>query len=106
LIYQLEEGVLKSLTAIRGLFIGSILVCTTILQAAAPVPEPIATGEELAVLDGQPGEYGGRLVVAFRAEPKTFNPLNALDQPLATSSEEWVLTCCISMRLRSKRLPL
>jgi peptide/nickel transport system substrate-binding protein len=81
LIYQLEEGVLKSLTAIRGLFIGSILVCTTILQAAAPVPEPIATGEELAVLDGQPGEYGGRLVVALRAEPKTFNPLNALDQP-------------------------
>src|SRR5438034_5407005 len=37
--------------------------------------------EELLVLAGEMGHPGGRLVVALRAEPKTLNPLIALDAP-------------------------
>jgi peptide/nickel transport system substrate-binding protein len=35
--------------------------------------------EELAVLPGDAGRYGGRLVVSLRGEPKTLNPLIAAD---------------------------
>src|SRR3954469_16710082 len=59
----------------------AILAASSLLRAAAPTPQPIAVGEELLSTGNITGEYGGRLVVALRAEPKTFNPLNAIDQP-------------------------
>jgi len=40
-----------------------------------------STKEELFTLSGEGGQPGGRLVVAFRAEPKTLNPLIAGDAP-------------------------
>lgn len=39
------------------------------------------SNEELLVLPGETGRSGGRLVVALRAEPKTLNPLIAIDAP-------------------------
>lgn len=35
----------------------------------------------MAVADGTVGNYGGRLVTALRSEPKTLNPVTALDGP-------------------------
>jgi peptide/nickel transport system substrate-binding protein len=37
--------------------------------------------EEYLALSGEPGRAGGRLVVSLRAEPKTLNPVLALDAP-------------------------
>ena len=37
------------------------------------------TAEELLVTNGQVGRYGGRLVVTQRSEPKTLNPIVAVD---------------------------
>ncbi len=39
----------------------------------------LAVTADLEHFDRQPGNRGGRLVVAQRAEPRTLNPLNALD---------------------------
>ncbi len=49
--------------------------------AAAQVPQPITRAEDLLVTNNAPGKYGGRIVVALRAEPKSLNPATSLDQP-------------------------
>ncbi len=59
----------------------AVLAGTSLVWASAPAPQPVAGGEELLSTGNADGQYGGRLVVALRAEPKTFNPLNAIDQP-------------------------
>lgn len=46
---------------------------------AAGSPEPPQSGEELQVTEGTVGAYGGTLVVAQSAEPKTLNPVTAAD---------------------------
>ena len=40
-----------------------------------------AVGEELMTVEGEVGRSGGTLVVAARGEPKTFNPIMAVDAP-------------------------
>jgi hypothetical protein len=35
--------------------------------------------EELLATTGEIGHYGGRLVISQRAEPKTLNPVTAID---------------------------
>jgi peptide/nickel transport system substrate-binding protein len=47
---------------------------------AATQPAPVVTGEEILAVGGT-GNHGGRLVVALRAEPRTLNPLAAVDAP-------------------------
>ena len=42
---------------------------------------PSVWGEDLLTVTGDPGKPGGTLVVALRAEPKTFNPVVAGDNP-------------------------
>ena len=37
--------------------------------------------EDLMVMENAPGKAGGRLVVALRSEPKTLNPVLAIDDP-------------------------
>jgi len=59
-------------------------VCALLLSqpaSAAEQPQPIKTGEELLTTQSEPGSYGGRLVFALRAEPKTLNPVTAIDAP-------------------------
>jgi peptide/nickel transport system substrate-binding protein len=47
--------------------------------AAAPAPEPAKPGEELARMADVSGQYGGRLTIGQRSEPKTLNPVTATD---------------------------
>lgn len=63
-----------------GIFL-SFFLWTGSFAVAAPPPAPIQHDEELLTASGNPGKYGGRIVVALRAEPKTLNPVTALDQP-------------------------
>jgi peptide/nickel transport system substrate-binding protein len=61
------------------------VVCAA-LAAAAPIAVRVATAQaadasDAMVVDGDVGRSGGTLVVAARAEPKTFNPIAALDIP-------------------------
>jgi peptide/nickel transport system substrate-binding protein len=67
---QLSKALLKVLT---------LAVLSTI--GYAPASDRIATGEEVLVAPNPPGTYGGHLVVALRAEPKTLNPVLANDVP-------------------------
>ncbi len=46
-----------------------------------PHPQQTNAKEELLALTGEIGRPGGRLVVSLRAEPKTLNPLTAVDTP-------------------------
>ncbi|MGC2764405.1 MAG: ABC transporter substrate-binding protein [Candidatus Acidiferrum sp.] len=59
-----------------ALFIAVTLAGNAHRAAAGP--------QEYATLAGEPGESGGRLVVALRSEPKTLNPILSVD---ATSRE-------------------
>ncbi len=53
-----------------------------VFQAAARTPSaPIARGEDVLIDRVTRGEFGGRLVVALRAEPRTLNPATAVDAP-------------------------
>jgi peptide/nickel transport system substrate-binding protein len=42
---------------------------------------PLPNTQELLSVPGEIGHAGGRLVVSLRAEPKTLNPLSAIDAP-------------------------
>ena len=46
---------------------------------AAPAPAPVNTSEDIERVSNAIGQYGGRLVVGQRAEPKTLNPVTATD---------------------------
>ncbi|HJX84663.1 MAG TPA: ABC transporter substrate-binding protein [Candidatus Angelobacter sp.] len=56
----------------------ALLVTTA---AVAQLPQPITRAEDLLVTSNAPGKYGGRIVIALRAEPKSLNPVTSLDQP-------------------------
>src|SRR5262249_26564973 len=64
-----------------------LLVLGIALLAIAPAAIRAATRQATAdtsdpmIVDGDVGRTGGSLVVAARAEPKTFNPIAALDAP-------------------------
>ncbi|HUO15059.1 MAG TPA: ABC transporter substrate-binding protein [Verrucomicrobiae bacterium] len=49
------------------------------LMAAGPIPAPVNPGEQVQQVGGEVGQYGGRLIVGQRAEPKTLNPVTATD---------------------------
>jgi peptide/nickel transport system substrate-binding protein len=49
--------------------------------AASTASQTAKPGEEMLILPGKAGVPGGRLVVALRSEPKTLNPVTALDLP-------------------------
>jgi peptide/nickel transport system substrate-binding protein len=57
-------------------------LCTSVLAPpATPAPQQALSKEDFLTLPGDIGHPGGRLVVALRAEPKTLNPLTAVDIP-------------------------
>ncbi|MFZ0431684.1 MAG: ABC transporter substrate-binding protein, partial [Candidatus Acidiferrales bacterium] len=53
------------------------LLC--VCMAAASLPSLAQTAEERMVTGNAPGRSGGRLVVTLRSEPKTLNPVLAVD---------------------------
>ena len=59
----------------------TVPLCLSVQAIAAPPPQPLQRGEQVLLTDNDPGKYGGRIVLALRTEPKTLNPLTALDQP-------------------------
>jgi peptide/nickel transport system substrate-binding protein len=65
-----------------GRMLAAILVAVALWNATARAQSnrPQA-GEELLVTGGEVGRYGGKLVVSLRAEPKTLNPVTAVDNP-------------------------
>src|SRR4051812_1224252 len=56
----------------------ALALALTIVASAAG-PEPLSKGEEVLVTANAVGQYSGRLTVALRTEPKTLNPVTALD---------------------------
>lgn len=52
-----------------------------VLTGSASARQTVSGGEDLLVVRGEAGRRGGELVVAARAEPKTFNPVTAGDGP-------------------------
>jgi peptide/nickel transport system substrate-binding protein len=64
--------------------LGLFLACasTVVLPTKAfPYPQQTTAKEELLSMPGDIGHSGGRLVISLRAEPKTLNPLTAVDAP-------------------------
>ena len=62
---------------LRALALAAVLAPAAMRAAAV---QPGETADAMTV-DGEVGRGGGTLVVAARAEPKTFNPIAALDGP-------------------------
>ena len=74
---------LRILRAALPIFVGSALLLGA--SAAADSSAELNSAAERDVLvSNVVGEHGGRLVVALRAEPTTFNPVTALDNPSLT----------------------
>jgi peptide/nickel transport system substrate-binding protein len=69
---------LPSLRSWRSLLYVALLLATA---AVAQLPQPVTRAEDLLVTGNAPGKYGGRIVIALRAEPKALNPVTSLDQP-------------------------
>ena len=57
----------------------SYLWCVFLVLSAS-APAQTSTTEELLRSTSEPGNRGGRLVIAQRSEPRTFNPVVAVDQ--------------------------
>ena len=66
-----------SLLALLLLLVGERIAARPLPRA----PQHAKSEEETLVLPGEIGRSGGRLVVSLRAEPKTLNPLTAVDAP-------------------------
>lgn len=68
-----------------SLQLASVLLLLIPLQAAiadsAPRPQAIRPGEEILVTSGDIGNPGGRLAASLRSDPKTLNPVTAVDLP-------------------------
>src|SRR5580704_2283842 len=59
-----------------------VILAITIASACSSLRAlPPQAAEERMIADGAPGHAGGRLVVALRSEPKTLNPVLAVDGP-------------------------
>lgn len=68
----------------RSAIVTSIFLLALILpirQAGGSRLQEKSVKEDLLVLPGVAGRTGGRIVVSLRSEPKTLNPLTALDAP-------------------------
>lgn len=66
----------KSRKALTGAAVLAVLVLPNYAR-----PGQRASSEELLKTTGEIGQRGGRIVVSLRAEPKTLNPVTAVDAP-------------------------
>jgi peptide/nickel transport system substrate-binding protein len=69
----------RLLTLTLSGYVISVFACALWSGLVTPRPTFCASAEEPLTADGEVGRYGGRLVVAERTEPKTLNPINAVD---------------------------
>src|SRR5215469_12916851 len=63
----------------RWLSSALLIACTWLLLSSVSLAQQ--SSPDLLTLAGEPGQRGGRIVLALRAEPKTLNPLSAADAP-------------------------
>src|SRR3954470_9872637 len=73
---EAARGVRRMPATVALAFAGVLLLAGFAFAAG---PEPIAKGEEVLVSASAVGQYSGKLTVALRTEPKTLNPVTALD---------------------------
>jgi peptide/nickel transport system substrate-binding protein len=71
----------SSLSLILATVLGLIISAWPFQAGYALASDAGATGEQVLVATNDPGIYGGHLVVALRAEPKTLNPVMSNDAP-------------------------
>jgi peptide/nickel transport system substrate-binding protein len=68
-----------------GLHLWALLVSGVLIISGAPVSRSVAQtsapDEDVLTVQGLSGQPGGRLVASLRADPKTLNPVTALDVP-------------------------
>lgn len=67
----------RSLTGV----LGAAAVALLCAMSAGAQGQTVAPGEEVATSQAESGQFGGRLVVSLRSEPRTFNPVLATDSP-------------------------
>jgi peptide/nickel transport system substrate-binding protein len=65
----------------RGHSLALACAAAALCLSPAVVGPASGTREELMTADNAPGHSGGQLVVALRSEPKTLNPVLAVDDP-------------------------
>jgi peptide/nickel transport system substrate-binding protein len=65
-------------TWVRYVFILAVLAAAQSLWATEAA-QPVRPGEDVAVSTAESGKFGGRLSIALRSEPKTFNPVTLVD---------------------------
>ncbi len=58
-----------------------LFACATLLLPAVVISQQSNVNREVLSVPGELGRAGGRAVVSLRAEPKTLNPLTAVDAP-------------------------
>jgi peptide/nickel transport system substrate-binding protein len=58
-----------------------VLAITVVCAPLAAQAQPAQEAAERMIAEAAPGHSGGRLVVALRSEPKTLNPVLAVDEP-------------------------
>lgn len=59
----------------------ALFAAALVSAAPAPAPQPVQPGEELLITENEIGRHGGRLTASLRSEPKTLNPVLAVDAP-------------------------
>lgn len=58
-----------------------VILALSVLFAPFAYAQAVQPGEELLIQTGEAGARGGRLVASLRADPKTLNPVTAIDIP-------------------------
>ena len=72
----------RSAVCLRRWFIlASLFACARLPLLTPSFAQQPSPPPDLLTLSGEPGQRGGRIVLALRAEPKTLNPLTAADAP-------------------------
>ncbi len=66
-----------SISELRTVLIFAALAAQSVW--AADSPQPVRPGEDIAISTAEAGKFGGRLSIALRSEPKTFNPVTLVD---------------------------
>jgi len=78
-----ESGVILMKTTRQMLVLALFAVTLPTYGACVrpPAYQALNAGEELLVVQGEIGKRGGRLIASLRSDPKTLNPVTAIDLP-------------------------
>lgn len=68
----------------RSSFCSAAIVVSIMLVSGLVSAQSDTSSKDFQIIHGEVGRPGGRLVVSLRGEPKTLNPVTALDQPSRT----------------------